>query len=48
MVFTVSSLEKHAISLKSDKLFHNWMEVEKTETREEESYTVSFHKQLKE
>lgn len=37
MIFTVSSLEMHAISLKSDKLFHNWMEAEKTETQEEKS-----------
>lgn len=28
--------------------FHNWMEVEKTETQEEKSNTASFHKQLKE
>lgn len=48
IIFTVSSLEMHAISLKSDKLFKNWMEAEKTETQEEKSNTASFHKQLKE
>lgn len=47
-IYTVSSLEMHAISLKSDKLLENWMAVEKTETQEEKPNIASFHKQLKE